>query len=100
MDINGLNLGSLLGILVSLSGGLLCCFYVAQPKLRREHDIGHGIIILFSGGILLFQGWRLSISLVFAYLLLLISWLIFALESLRMRQWVVLQQRSDPRSPD
>jgi hypothetical protein len=55
---------------------------------------------LFSGVILIFQGWRLPVPLVLAYLLLLVSWLIFAWESLRMRQWIVLQRQSDPQDPD
>jgi hypothetical protein len=100
MDKEVLNLASFLGVIVSLSGGLICWRYATRWRLARQHDVFHGVIALLSGGLLIFQGERITALLALAYFLLLVSWLSFAWESVRMRQWMILQQQNDLQNPD
>ncbi|MDJ0557153.1 MAG: Ycf66 family protein [Microcoleaceae cyanobacterium MO_207.B10] len=81
----GLNLSSLLGIILAVAGAGLYFLRTWRPKLARDHDIFFAAIGLLCGGILLFQGWRLDPILAFGQFLLTGSAIFFAAEAITMR---------------
>ncbi len=81
----GLNLSSLLGIILAVAGAALYFMRSWRPKLARDHDIFFAAVGLLCGGILLFQGWRLDPILAFGQFLLTGSAIFFAVESIRLR---------------
>ncbi|KAK9832484.1 hypothetical protein WJX81_001075 [Elliptochloris bilobata] len=68
-----------------------------QPELSRDFDVVVSSIAIFSGGILVFQGWRLDPLLLFCQLLTAGTALGFALEALRLRQQTQANPVTDER---
>ena len=78
-------LGSILGIILVLSGVGLYLLRTLRPTLARDQDIFFAAIALLCGGILVFQSWRLDPILQFAQFLSGASAIWFAVEAIRMR---------------
>lgn len=90
----GLNLSSLLGIILAVAGAGLYFLRTWRPKLARDHDIFFAAIGLLCGGILLFQGWRLDPILAFGQFLLTATSIFFAAESISLRGLATQQARA------
>jgi hypothetical protein len=90
----GLNLSSLLGIILAVAGAGLYFLRSWRPKLARDHDIFFAAVGLLCGGILLFQGWRLDPILAFGQFLLAGSAIFFAAESIKLRGATTAQAKS------
>ena len=73
-----------------LVGGALALYQLRRlrPSLSRDFDVVVSSIAIFSGGILVFQGWRLDPLLLFCQLLTAGMALSFAVEALRLREEV------------
>ena len=73
-----------------LVGGGLALYQLRRlrPSLSRDFDVVVSSIAIFSGGILVFQGWRLDPLLLFCQLLTAGMALSFAVETLRLREEV------------
>ena len=73
-----------------LVGGGLALYQLRRlrPSLSRDFDVVVSSIAIFSGGILVFQGWRLDPLLLFCQLLTAGMALSFAVEALRLREEV------------
>ncbi|UBF29141.1 Ycf66 family protein [Kovacikia minuta CCNUW1] len=93
----GLNLGSLLGILLAVAGAALYFLRSQRPALARDHDIFFAAVALLSGGILFFQGWRLDPILQFLQVLLAGSAMFYAYDGIRLRG--VATQQAKRNSP-
>lgn len=78
-------LGSILGIILVLSGVGLYLLRTLRPTLARDQDIFFAAIALLCGGILVFQSWRLDPILQFAQFLSGASAIWFAVEAIRLR---------------
>jgi Ycf66 protein N-terminus len=78
-------LGSILGIILVLSGVGLYLLRTMRPTLARDQDIFFAAIALLCGGILVFQSWRLDPILQFAQFLSGASAIWFAVEAIRLR---------------
>ncbi len=78
-------LGSILGIILILSGVGLYLLRTMRPTLARDQDIFFAAIALLCGSILVFQSWRLDPILQFAQFLSGASAIWFAVEAIRMR---------------
>ncbi|NJR39107.1 MAG: hypothetical protein HC781_10040 [Leptolyngbyaceae cyanobacterium CSU_1_4] len=78
-------LGSILGIILVLSGVGLYLLRTLRPTLARDQDIFFAAIALLCGGILVFQSWRLDPILQFAQFLSGASAIWFAVEAVRLR---------------
>ncbi|MGA7933069.1 MAG: Ycf66 family protein [Kovacikia sp.] len=81
----GLNMGSLLGIVLAAAGAALYFLRSQRPALARDHDIFFAAVALLSGGILFFQGWRLDPILQFLQVLLAGSAVFYAYDGIRLR---------------
>jgi hypothetical protein len=81
----GFNSASILGIFLALAGGGLYLLRSLRPEVSRDHDIFFAAVGLLCGGILLWHGWRLDPILQFSQLLLAVSAVFFAVESVRLR---------------
>lgn len=81
----GFNSASVLGIFLALAGGGLYLLRSLRPEVSRDHDIFFAAVGLLCGGILLWHGWRLDPILQFSQLLLAVSAVFFAVESVRLR---------------
>jgi hypothetical protein len=90
----GLNLSSLLGIILAVAGAGLYFLRSWRPKLARDHDIFFAAVGLLCGGILLFQGWRLDPILAFGQFMLTGSAIFFAAESIKLRGATTAQAKS------
>ncbi|EIE23111.1 hypothetical protein COCSUDRAFT_15983 [Coccomyxa subellipsoidea C-169] len=78
----------LLGMSLIAGGLALYQLRRVQPDISRDFDVIVSAVATFSGGILIFQGWRLDPLLLFCQLLTAGTALGFAVESLRLRQEV------------
>lgn len=85
----------LLGMSLIAGGLALYQLRRVQPDISRDFDVIVSAVATFSGGILIFQGWRLDPLLLFCQLLTAGTALGFAVESLRLRQEVRDIQRSE-----
>ena len=76
---------------MGLIGGGLALYQLrrARPSVSRDFDVVASSVAIFSGGILVFQGWRLDPLLLFCQLLTAGMALSFAVEALRLREEVV-----------
>jgi hypothetical protein len=93
----GLNVGSLLGIVLAAAGAALYFLRSQRPALARDHDIFFAAVALLSGGILFFQGWRLDPILQFLQVLLAGSAVFYAYDGIRLRGVATQQaKRSAP----
>ena len=81
----GFNSASILGIFLALAGAGLYLLRSLRPEVSRDHDIFFAAVGLLCGGILLWHGWRLDPILQFSQLLLAVSAVFFAVESVRLR---------------
>ncbi|NEQ40376.1 MAG: hypothetical protein F6K40_30750 [Okeania sp. SIO3I5] len=81
----GFGFQTLMGIVLALAGAGLYFLRTWRPKLARDHDIFFAAIGLLSGGILVFQGWRLDPILAFGQFLLTGSTIFFAAEAISLR---------------
>ncbi|BAQ62591.1 hypothetical protein GM3708_2997 [Geminocystis sp. NIES-3708] len=81
----GFNSASILGIFLALAGGGLYLLRSLRPEVSRDHDIFFAAVGLLCGGILLWHGWRLDPILQFSQLLLAVTAVFFAVESVRLR---------------
>lgn len=90
----GLNLSSLLGIILAVAGAGLYFLRTWKPKLARDHDIFFAAVGLLCGGILLFQGWRLDPILAFGQFLLSGTAIFFASESISLRGATTAQAKN------
>lgn len=97
-----LNLGfgfqTLIGMILVFAGAGLYFMRTWRPKLARDHDIFFAAIGLLSGGILIFQGWRLDPILAFGQLLLTGSTIFFAVEAISLRE-ITTKQAKERTSP-
>ena len=75
---------------MGLIGGGLTLYQLRRyrPGLSRDFDVIVSSVAIFSGGILVFQGWRLDPLLLFCQLLTAGMALAFAVETLRLREEV------------
>ena len=75
---------------MGLIGGGLTLYQLRRfrPGLSRDFDVIVSSVAIFSGGILVFQGWRLDPLLLFCQLLTAGMALAFAVETLRLRDEV------------
>ncbi|KAK9903473.1 hypothetical protein WJX75_006408 [Coccomyxa subellipsoidea] len=89
----------LLGMSLIAGGLALYQLRRVQPDISRDFDVIVSAVATFSGGILIFQGWRLDPLLLFCQLLTAGTALGFAVESLRLRQEVRDIQRSEEDTP-
>lgn len=80
-----LNAGSLMGIILAVSGAGLYFLRSFRPNLARDYDVFFAAIALLCGGILFFQSWRLDPILQFGVFLLAGSAVFFAVDSIRLR---------------
>jgi len=81
----GFGFQTLMGVILALAGAGLYFLRTWRPKLARDHDIFFAAIGLLSGGILVFQGWRLDPILAFGQFLLTGSTIFFAAEAISLR---------------
>jgi hypothetical protein len=86
-----------MGVILVLAGAGLYFLRTWRPKLARDHDIFFAAIGLLSGGILVFQGWRLDPILAFGQFLLTGSTIFFAAEAISLRG--VTTQQARERTP-
>ena len=75
---------------MGLIGGGLTLYQLRRfrPGLSRDFDVIVSSVAIFSGGILVFQGWRLDPLLLFCQLLTAGMAVAFAVETLRLREEV------------
>ncbi|MGK7918620.1 MAG: Ycf66 family protein [Trichodesmium sp.] len=93
----GFGFQTLMGVILALAGAGLYFLRTWRPKLARDHDIFFAAIGLLSGGILIFQGWRLDPILAFGQFLLTGSTIFFAAEAISLRG--VTTQQARERTP-
>ena len=93
----GFGFQTLMGVILALAGAGLYFLRTWRPKLARDHDIFFAAIGLLSGGILVFQGWRLDPILAFGQFLLTGSTIFFAAEAISLRG--VTTQQARERTP-
>ncbi len=89
----GFGFQTLMGVIMALAGAGLYFLRTWRPKLARDHDIFFAAIGLLSGGILVFQGWRLDPILAFGQFLLTGSTIFFAAEAISLRGVTTKQAR-------
>ncbi len=89
----GFGFQTLMGVILALAGAGLYFLRTWRPKLARDHDIFFAAIGLLSGGILVFQGWRLDPILAFGQFLLTGSTIFFAAEAISLRGLTTKQAR-------
>ncbi|OZH54864.1 hypothetical protein AFK68_08180 [Hydrocoleum sp. CS-953] len=89
----GFGFQTLMGVILALAGAGLYFLRTWRPKLARDHDIFFAAIGLLSGGILVFQGWRLDPILAFGQFLLTGSTIFFAAEAISLRGVTTKQAR-------
>ncbi|MEB3340597.1 Ycf66 family protein [Okeania sp.] len=89
----GFGFQALMGVILALSGAGLYFLRTWRPKLARDHDIFFAAIGLLSGGILIFQGWRLDPILAFGQFLLTGTTIFFAAEAISLRGLTTQQAR-------
>ena len=94
----GFGFQTLMGVILALAGAGLYFMRAWRPKLARDHDIFFAAIGLLSGGILIFQGWRLDPILAFGQFLLTGSTMFFAAEAISLRGLTTKQakERTSP----
>lgn len=94
----GFGFQTLMGVILALAGAGLYFLRTWRPKLARDHDIFFAAIGLLSGGILIFQGWRLDPILAFGQFLLTGSTIFFAAEAISLRGLTTKQakERTSP----
>ena len=93
----GFGFQTLMGVILALAGAGLYFLRTWRPKLARDHDIFFAAIGLLSGGILVFQGWRLDPILAFGQFLLTGTSIFFAAEAISLRG--VTTQQARERTP-
>ncbi len=89
----GFGFQTLMGVILALAGAGLYFLRTWRPKLARDHDIFFAAIGLLSGGILVFQGWRLDPILAFGQFLLTGTTIFFAAEAISLRGLTTKQAR-------
>lgn len=89
----GFGFQALMGVVLALAGAGLYFLRTWRPKLARDHDIFFAAIGLLSGGILVFQGWRLDPILAFGQFLLTGTSIFFASEAISLRGLTTQQAR-------
>jgi hypothetical protein len=93
----GLNITSIVGIALAVSGAGLYALRTVRPGLARDHDIFFAAIALLCGGIMFFQGWRQDPILQFGQFMLTGTAIWFAYEAIRLRSIATEQaKRSTP----
>lgn len=90
---------TLLGTTMVLSGIALYQVRASRPWLSRDYDVVVSSLAILTGGILVFQGWRLDPLLLFGELLTAGTAAVFAVEALSLRARVMDQQSGDGRPP-
>ena len=76
---------TILGIILLLQSVFLYLVRTLKPKLAKDYDIFFSSLGLLSGGILIFQGWRLDPILLFGQMLSSGTAIFFILESIKLR---------------
>ena len=77
---------TILGIFIMFGGILLYFLRSIKPTIARDSDIFFSSLALLSGGILIFQGWRLDPILLFGQMLSSGTAIFFLLESIQLRE--------------
>lgn len=77
---------TILGIFIVFGGILLYFLRSIKPTIARDSDIFFSSLALLSGGILIFQGWRLDPILLFGQMLSSGTAIFFLLESIQLRE--------------
>jgi len=80
---------TILGTSMVLSGLALYQVRASKPWLSRDYDVVISSIAVLTGGIIVFQGWRLDPILLFGQLLTAGTAIAFATEVLQLRQKVL-----------
>ncbi|NJN86472.1 MAG: hypothetical protein HC881_09370 [Leptolyngbyaceae cyanobacterium SL_7_1] len=94
----GLNITSIVGIALAVSGAGLYALRTVRPGLARDHDIFFAAIALLCGGIMFFQGWRQDPILQFGQFMLTGTAIWFAYEAIRLRSIATEQAKRSTRS--
>jgi len=76
---------TILGIILLFQSIFLYSVRTLKPKLAKDYDIFFSSLGLLSGGILIFQGWRLDPILLFGQMLSSGTAIFFILESIKLR---------------
>nr|YP_001019132.1 hypothetical chloroplast RF66 [Chlorokybus atmophyticus]ABM87975.1 hypothetical chloroplast RF66 [Chlorokybus atmophyticus]WKT05641.1 hypothetical chloroplast RF66 [Chlorokybus atmophyticus] len=76
---------TILGVALVFGGVILYMTRTIRPEVARDYDIFFSSVGLLSGGILIFQGWRLDPILLFGQMLSSGTAIFFVLESIRLR---------------
>jgi hypothetical protein len=76
---------TILGIILLFQSIFLYLVRTLKPKLAKDYDIFFSSLGLLSGGILIFQGWRLDPILLFGQMLSSGTAIFFILESIKLR---------------
>lgn len=82
----GINIGTILGILLTIAGVALYFLRTMRPDLSRSHDIFLISVSMLVGFILMFQGWRLDPILLIGQLLLIGIGIAYTVESIQLRR--------------
>ena len=77
---------TILGIFIVFGGVILYFLRSLKPTLARDSDIFFSSLALLSGGILIFQGWRLDPILLFGQMLSSGTAIFFLLEAIQLRE--------------
>eukprot|EP00891_Asterochloris_glomerata_P003388 jgi/Astpho2/3388/e_gw1.00054.146.1_t len=77
-----------LGGFLIAAGACLYQIRSSKPYISKDVDVVIGSVAIFSGGILVFQGWRLDPILLFGQLLVVGAAVTFAVEAIRLRSIV------------
>lgn len=87
--------GTVLGLGLIAGGYLLVQARALKPELSRDLDIFLSSVVMMSGGILVFQGWRLDPILFFAQASVVAVALTFALEAFKLREVEFMQEEQE-----
>ena len=90
--------GTVLGFGLIAGGYLLVQARAFKPEVSRDLDIFLSSVVMMSGGILVFQGWRLDPILLFAQGSVVAVALSFALETFKLREIEFREEQERSRS--
>nr|YP_010933317.1 hypothetical chloroplast RF66 [Streptofilum capillatum]WKT08551.1 hypothetical chloroplast RF66 [Streptofilum capillatum]WKT08650.1 hypothetical chloroplast RF66 [Streptofilum sp. BC4-VF8pt]WKT08748.1 hypothetical chloroplast RF66 [Streptofilum sp. ZNP2-VF4pt] len=77
---------TVLGIALVIGAIALYVIRAIEPEICREYDVFFCSLKLLSGGILIFQGWRLDPILLFCQMICCFTAIFFIWESIRLRR--------------
>nr|YP_010933467.1 hypothetical chloroplast RF66 [Streptosarcina costaricana]WKT08956.1 hypothetical chloroplast RF66 [Streptosarcina costaricana] len=90
---------TMLGVALVSAGILLYSVRAVSPWLVKDYDVLFSTLGLLTGGILIFQGWRLDPILLFCQICSTGTAFFFTWESLRLRFTIQNQKQRPARNP-